>query len=171
MTSTATVSTTGTTGCFTFRVAFFTGVRLGLALATVRLRALPRLAEFPLRSFARFCTFDCFLRLAMIAPASVWCSIQCIRSKDNRQCPGNLSNGLSPDFSLSGPAWELFLLGRTGSSLLEWEDEDDSEGIRLASLAVRQPSAAAQENGTGGQGKAVRRGAARLMAARLLSWW
>jgi hypothetical protein len=30
------------------------------------LRALPRLAE--LRSFARFCTFDAFLRLAMIAP-------------------------------------------------------------------------------------------------------
>jgi hypothetical protein len=30
------------------------------------LRALPRLAE--LRSFARFCTFDAFLRLAMIDP-------------------------------------------------------------------------------------------------------
>jgi hypothetical protein len=63
------------TGCFTFRAAFFTGARLGLALATGRfvafaavaaLRALPRLAE--LRSFARFCTFDAFLRLAMIAP-------------------------------------------------------------------------------------------------------
>jgi hypothetical protein len=73
--STATVSTTGATGCFTFRAAFFTGARLGLALATVRfaafatLRALPRLAE--LRSFARFCTFDAFLRLAMIRPALV----------------------------------------------------------------------------------------------------
>jgi hypothetical protein len=33
------------------------------------LRGLPRLAEFPLRNLARFCTFDCFLRLAMIAPA------------------------------------------------------------------------------------------------------
>ena len=52
-TSTATVSTTGATGCFTFRAAFFTGAGLGLALATVRfvafaaldtLRALPRLA-------------------------------------------------------------------------------------------------------------------------------
>src|SRR5271166_4113687 len=79
ITSTATVSTTGVTGCFTFRAAFFTGAGLGLALATVRfvgfpradlatLRALPRLAEFPLRSFARFCTFDAFLRLAMIDP-------------------------------------------------------------------------------------------------------
>src|SRR6266576_2306777 len=76
ITSTATVSTTGVTGCFTFRAAFFTGAGLGLALAIVRfvafaaldpLRALPRLAEFALRSFAR-CTFDPFLRLAMIAP-------------------------------------------------------------------------------------------------------
>jgi hypothetical protein len=49
---------------------------LGLALATVRFlvvdfatfRGLPRLAELPLRSFARFCTFDPFLRLAMINP-------------------------------------------------------------------------------------------------------
>jgi hypothetical protein len=73
MTSTTTVSTTG---CFrtSFRGAFFTGARLGLALATVRfaalatLRTLPRLAEFPLRSFARFCTFDRFLRLAIIVP-------------------------------------------------------------------------------------------------------
>jgi hypothetical protein len=32
------------------------------------LRALLRLAEFPLRNFARFCTFDPFLRLAMIDP-------------------------------------------------------------------------------------------------------
>jgi hypothetical protein len=85
ITSTATVSTTGVTGfftfrAFTFRAAFFTGAGLGLVLATVRfvafaaldaLRALPRLAEFPLRSFARFCTFDAFLRLAMIAPL-VW---------------------------------------------------------------------------------------------------
>jgi len=79
ITSTATVSTAGATGCFTFRVAFFTGAGLGLALATVRfavlatLRDLPRLAEFPLRSFARFCTFDPFLRFAMIAPLH-WCS-------------------------------------------------------------------------------------------------
>jgi hypothetical protein len=74
ITSTATVSTTGATGWFTFRAAFFTGAGLGLTLATVRfaafatLRALPRLADFPLRSFARYCTFDAFLRLAMITP-------------------------------------------------------------------------------------------------------
>src|SRR6516165_7563901 len=74
ITSTATVSTTGATGCFTFRAAFFTGAGLGLALATTRfavlatLRALPRLAEFALRSLARLCTFDPFLRLAMIGP-------------------------------------------------------------------------------------------------------
>jgi hypothetical protein len=69
-----TVSTTGATGGFTFRAAFFTGADLGLALATVRfaafaaldtLRALPRLAEFAFRSLAR-CTFDSFLRLAMM---------------------------------------------------------------------------------------------------------
>lgn len=67
------------TGCFrtSFPGAFFTAARLGLGLATVRfvafadfatLAALPRLAEFPLRSLARFCTFDPFFRLAMIAP-------------------------------------------------------------------------------------------------------
>jgi hypothetical protein len=73
--------TVSTAGSFirrtTFGAAFFTVTRLGLALTTVRfgafaaldtLRALPRLAEFPLRSFARFCTFDAFLRLAMIEP-------------------------------------------------------------------------------------------------------
>jgi hypothetical protein len=60
------------------RAAFFTGARFGLALATVRFAAfaraalcgLPRLAELPLRGFARFCAFDPFLRLAMID--SLW---------------------------------------------------------------------------------------------------
>jgi hypothetical protein len=75
--------TVSTAGFFirrtTFGAAFFTVARLGLALATVRfvgfpradlatLRAFPRLAEFPLGSFPRFCTFDPFLRLAMIDP-------------------------------------------------------------------------------------------------------
>jgi hypothetical protein len=66
------VSTTGATA--SFRTTSFTGVRLGLAFATVRfaalatLRGLPRLAEFALRSLARLCTFNPFLRLAMIAP-------------------------------------------------------------------------------------------------------
>jgi hypothetical protein len=63
------------TGCFTFRAAFFAVARLGLLLASVfacaALRALPRLAEFPFRSFARFCTFDRFFRLAMIRPFPV----------------------------------------------------------------------------------------------------
>jgi len=64
----------GTDGLFhPRRAAFFTGARLGLALATVRLagaafRALRSLAEAPLGSFPRFCTFDRFLRLAMIDP-------------------------------------------------------------------------------------------------------
>jgi len=74
ITSAATVSTTGATGGFTFRATFFTGAGLGLALATgrfavlVTLRALLRLAEFALRSLARLCVFDPFLRLAMIFP-------------------------------------------------------------------------------------------------------
>jgi hypothetical protein len=74
--STATVSITGAAGGFTFRAAFFTGARLVLALAAAfaALRALPRLAEFPLRSLARLCTFDPFLRLAMIRPRSGWWS-------------------------------------------------------------------------------------------------
>ena len=61
-------------GCLIRRAAFFTGARLGLALATARfaafatLRALLRLAEFALRSLARLCVFDPFLRLAMIFP-------------------------------------------------------------------------------------------------------
>ena len=101
--STATVSTTGVTGCFTFRAAFLTGAALGLALATVgfaafaalaALRALPRLAE--LRSFARFCTFDAFLRLAMSSPLVL---------RHKRE--------LSTDRSLSATALALFFLGRT----------------------------------------------------------
>ena len=74
ITSAATVSTTEATGGFTFRATFLIGAGLGLALATVRfavlatLRALLRLAEFALRSLARICIFDPFLRLAMIDP-------------------------------------------------------------------------------------------------------
>jgi len=82
ITSTATVSTGGASGV-SCGAGFFTAARLGL-VATVgfvafafadfaTLRALPRLAELPLRSFARFCTFDPFLRLAMIVPPSGWC--------------------------------------------------------------------------------------------------
>jgi hypothetical protein len=59
ITSAATVSTTGATGCFTFRATFL-GAGLGLALATARfaalaaLRALLRLADFALRSSQRW---------------------------------------------------------------------------------------------------------------------
>ena len=101
----ATVSTTGTTGCFTFRAAFFTGAGLGLALATVRfavlaaLRALLRLADFVLRSLARPCTFDPFLRLAMIGPL-VW--LVCVTSYPqgiaDQTTNGSLRN-LSNEFS------------------------------------------------------------------------
>jgi hypothetical protein len=72
ITSTATVSTTGAIGRLIRRAAFFIGARFGLALAIVRvfarapLWALPRLAELPFRSFARLCTFDAYLRLAMM---------------------------------------------------------------------------------------------------------
>ena len=77
--STTSTTTVSRTGCFraSFPGAFFTAARLGLGLATVRfvafadfapLAALPRLAEFPLCSLARFWTFDPFFRLAMIAP-------------------------------------------------------------------------------------------------------
>jgi hypothetical protein len=84
ITSAATGSTAGAMGCFTFRTTFFIGAGLGLALETVRfavlatlraLRALLRLADFALRSLARPCTFDPFLRLAMIGPPwSGWCA-------------------------------------------------------------------------------------------------
>jgi len=83
--STTTVSTTRADGGTSLCAGFFTVARLGLALATVRfvafalpdldaLRALPRLAD--LRSFARFCTFDRFLGLAMIAIPPSWCALQ-----------------------------------------------------------------------------------------------
>ena len=79
----------------TFRAAFFAGARLGLALTPVfaAVRGLPRLAEFPRRSFARFCTFDCFLRLAMIDPPLVGAPKRIVvGSKDNRLVPGAVIN-------------------------------------------------------------------------------
>ena len=97
ITSTATVSTAASMGCLIRRAALFTGARLGLALATARfaafatfatLRALLRLAEFALRSFARPCTFDPFLRFAMIA---LW-SGSCSPTRIDSPSPGKLSN-------------------------------------------------------------------------------
>ena len=80
-------------GCLIRRAAFFTGARLGLALATARFAAfatfatLLRLAEFALRSFARPCTFDPFLRLAMIHPRFGWCAATRIDARSSS--PGN----------------------------------------------------------------------------------
>ena len=74
---------TGARGSFTFRTTFFTDGRLGLTLATLfacaAFRALPRLGEVRFGSFPRFCTFDRFLRLAMIDPRSS--SPQCIDAR------------------------------------------------------------------------------------------
>src|SRR4029077_19251742 len=78
--STATVSTAGATGCFirriSFRAAFLTGARFGLAPATVRFAAaFPRAALTLGRAVAPFLFLtldDCFLRLAMIDPRSSW---------------------------------------------------------------------------------------------------
>jgi len=72
ITSAATVSTTGATGCFTFRATFFEGAGLGLAFAVVgfvAFAAFDGLRTLP-RAVAVFlcCAFDCFLRLAMIDP-------------------------------------------------------------------------------------------------------
>ena len=81
ITSTATVSTAGATGCFTrhtsFRAAFFAGARLGLGLAIVRFVAFSCADLDTLRALGRavppflFCTFDRVLRLAMVAPVLV----------------------------------------------------------------------------------------------------
>ena len=107
ITSVATVSTTGAIGCFTFRVAFFTGAGLGLALAAVRfaalatLRALPRLAGFALRSVVLLCTFDPLLRLAIIDPRSDSWSPTRIDARS--PTPGNCSWELSTDGNLSAP--------------------------------------------------------------------
>jgi hypothetical protein len=86
----------GNDGLFDPPAAFFTGARFGLVLATVcfaafareNLRAFPRVAEFPLRSFPRFCTFDFFLRLASgQPPVLVGARQHCAGSKDKRLTP------------------------------------------------------------------------------------
>jgi hypothetical protein len=65
------------------------------------LRGLPRLAEFPLRSFARFCTFDCFLRLAMIAPLVGASLTHSVGSRGKRPTRQAIKRELSTDRSLS----------------------------------------------------------------------
>ena len=92
-------------GCLIRRAAFFTGARLGLALATARfaafatLRALLRLAEFALRSLARLCIFDPFLRLAMIDARVCWSALSSYpQGMADQTTNGSLSN-LSNEFS------------------------------------------------------------------------
>ena len=77
-------------------------------------RDLPRLAEFPLRSF-RFCIFDPFLRLAMIAPL-VWLVrvTGYPQGIDDQTTNGSLSN-LSNEFFKS-------LLGRNHSRFRQSKD-------------------------------------------------
>ena len=98
--------------------ASFDGLGLGLASATVRfaaldtLRALPRLTDLPLGSFPRFCTFDPFLRLAMIAPlvSRNDTTVQVAASYRTRVI------NRSPRLSATTQA--LFFSGRTGIALL-----------------------------------------------------
>jgi hypothetical protein len=176
ITSTATVSTAATTGCLIRRAAFFTGARFGLALITVRfvaftaldiLRALPRLAE--LRSFAGFCTFDAFLRLAMISPCCARAMIDA-GSDGNRPSPSNPSNGLSTGiFSGSGRESHflglkipLFFFGRTGASFfLERKAGTKVKLPHHFTSRFDNPTDAVQEHGTwGDEGKAPWRGSA-----------
>ena len=137
ITSTATVSTAVTTGCSIRRAAFFTSARFGLALATVcfaafarrDLRAFPDVVEFPLRSFPRFCSFDFFLRLAMIHPCSGWrSSTHCVRSKDKRLTPQRLY----PEDKLCIGAW-IARRWRRNTHGDHWCNQKQSHGLTLAS--------------------------------------
>jgi hypothetical protein len=137
ITSTATVSTTGATGCFTFRATFFAGAGLGLALATVRLVAFPRAALDTLRALPRavavflFSALDCFLRLAMIRPVLVGGPQ---RIDAGSPTPSNPSNELSTDRNLSAATLALFFLGQTERSLFfERKDWDEGEGLHPVS--------------------------------------
>ena len=163
ITSTATVSTTGVTGGFTFRAAFFTATCLGLAVAAVRfvafplvdldtLRALPRVADFLLGIFPRFCTFDAFLRLAMIDPPLV------LRNDTTVQVAARYQTRVITRFQLERDRLGAILPRSDWTSLLvATEGWDGGEVCRITSLAgFDSPHDAVQENGTyGGQGKAV----------------
>jgi hypothetical protein len=88
---------------------------LGFALATVRFVVFPRAALDILRALPRvvatflFCTFDCFLRLAMIRPVLAGGPQ---RIDAGSLSPGNPSNELSTDRSLSATTLAIFFLGR-----------------------------------------------------------
>jgi hypothetical protein len=51
--------------------------------------------------------------------------------------------------ALSAPALALSFPGRTGSSLLEWEDGDKGEGSDWLHCRFDSPHDAVQESGTG----------------------
>jgi hypothetical protein len=58
---------------------------------------------------------------------------------------------------LSATELALFFFGRTGRPWLDWENWDGGEGIRLASLPVRQPNECLPKKAArmGDEGKAV----------------
>ena len=150
---TAAVSITGVTGCFTFRATFFTGAGFGLAFAAVGfvafatfdgLRALPRTVAAFLFC-ALFCAFDTFLRLAMIDSLSP--SGASHRIDAGSASPGNLSNELSTDGSLSAPRQALFFtsvgLGTVPLPAEQGGDEGEGASLHRPFLTI-----AAQESGT-----------------------
>src|SRR6516225_10679068 len=169
--STAAVSITGVTGCFTFRATFFTGAGFGLAFAGVGfvrfaafdgLRALPRTVAAFL-----FCAFDTFLRLAMIDPLSP--SGAPHRIDAGSASPGNLSNELSTDGQLecaqAGAILYSVGLGRPSAA----ERKVGTKVKFAASLhcPVRQPDGMLSENTARGGTKAKPSGASAAPTALL----
>jgi hypothetical protein len=117
------------------------------------LRALPRFAEFPFRSFPRFCTFDPFFRLAMIRPGSGWWSAT---HDVGLKSHGNALNDLSTDRSLSAITRALFFPGRTGPSpclAAGTKSEDPNFTARFRQTNECRP----RTRHDGDEGKAVRR--------------
>jgi hypothetical protein len=101
----ASVSTAG--AAVSLCAAFF--ARLGLALATVRFAALATLRALP----PRFCTFDAFLRLAVIAPLGA-------AQRYNGPSRSQLSNASYQQIArLSATTHALFFSGRTGLPFFE----------------------------------------------------
>jgi hypothetical protein len=119
------------------------------------LRALPRFAEFPFRSFPRFCTFDPFFRLAMIRPGSGWWSAT---HDVGLKSHGNALNDLSTDRSLSAAYQALFFPGRTERSLFFERKVEEGEVAASLHCPVRQTNACRpRKRHDGDEGKAVRR--------------
>jgi hypothetical protein len=55
-----------------------------------------------------------------------------------------------PSTTSQRTSWRYFFFGRTGPFLFERKDGDEGEGLPTASLPVRHPHNAVQENGTDG---------------------